>query len=85
MTAIRPQAIATAVILALAVAAAVTVASVRGPAHDLPEPGDRVLRAVAELREDRVHVAPDGRPMLDEGAERDLERLIAAREVPVHV
>ncbi|MDP3890316.1 hypothetical protein [Nocardioides sp.] len=84
MTAFRPHAIATAVILALAAAAAVTVA-VRGPADDLPEPGDRVLRAVAELREDRVHVAPDGRPMLDEEAERDLERLIAAREVPVHV
>lgn len=81
----RTQVIATGGILALAVASAVTVAGVRGSAHRLPEPGDRVLRAVTELREDRVHVAPDGRPMLDEEDERDLEQRIAAREIPVHV
>lgn len=47
---------------------------------------DRVRDAVAELRADGVHVAPDGRAMLDAAGERQVEVAVAAADrVPVHV
>lgn len=50
-----------------------------------PPAGDRVMRAVEGLRDDQVHVTDDGRPMLDEKAERRIADLIAERDSPVHV
>lgn len=53
---------------------------------DLPPPRDRVRDAIEGLREDGVHVAPDGRPMLDEAGERAVEEAVARhRDVPVYV
>ena len=49
------------------------------------DPGDRVEAAVASLRTDDVYVPPDGRRMMSEEAERDLEAVIADAAVPVHV
>ena len=49
------------------------------------EPGDRVTAAVESLRTDDVYVPPDGRRMMSEEAERDLEAVIADAAVPVHV
>lgn len=48
-------------------------------------PGDRVLAAIDELREDRVHVPPDGRSMLDEAGEQRLESALADADPPVYV
>ncbi|WP_127479838.1 hypothetical protein [Nocardioides pantholopis] len=49
-------------------------------------PGDRVRDAVAEIRDDGVHVAPDGRSMLDEAGEARVEAAVAAADrVPVRV
>jgi hypothetical protein len=49
------------------------------------DPGDRVEAAVASLRTDDVYVPPDGRRMMSEEAERDLEAVIADAAIPVHV
>lgn len=48
-------------------------------------PGDRVTAAVESLRTDAVYVSPDGRRMMSQDAERDLEATIADAAVPVHV
>ncbi|WP_162794499.1 hypothetical protein [Nocardioides houyundeii] len=47
--------------------------------------GDRVMAAVAALREDHVHVTEDGRAMLDEAGEAAIAATIAERDLPVHV
>jgi hypothetical protein len=49
------------------------------------EPGDRVTAAVDALRTDDVYVPPDGRRMMSEEAERELEAVIADAALPVHV
>ncbi|WP_067435220.1 hypothetical protein [Nocardioides jensenii] len=49
------------------------------------EPGDRVRAAIRELRADGVHVAPDGRPMIDKHGEATLEKAVAGLTVPVRV
>jgi hypothetical protein len=54
----------------------------------LDTPRDRVRNAIEGVRKDGVHVAPDGRTMVDKAGEKRLERAIAARgadEVPVRV
>src|SRR3546814_20112412 len=54
----------------------------------LDTPRDRVRNAIEGIRKDGVHVAPDGRTMVDEADEKRLEKAIAARgvdEVPVRV
>jgi len=47
--------------------------------------GDRVLAAVEGLRDDRVHVSDDGRPLLDEQGEAAIAAAIAERDLPVYV
>lgn len=47
--------------------------------------GDRVQTAVDALADDPVYVAPDGRRMLDEAGEAEIERLVAERDLPVRV
>jgi hypothetical protein len=47
--------------------------------------GDRVVAAVAALREDHVHVTDDGRTMLDAEGEAAIAATIAERDLPVYV
>jgi len=48
-------------------------------------PGDRVRAAIEGVRDDGVHVSPDGRRMLDEAAEAAIADTLAARDLPVVV
>lgn len=49
------------------------------------EPGDRLAEAIAELRRDGVYVAPDGRGLVDEAGEREIEAAVADSPVAVYV
>lgn len=49
------------------------------------DPGDRLGEALTALRDDGVYVAPDGRGLVDEAGERQLEAAVAAQPIPVYV
>ena len=66
-------------------AAAAAVRHVESSGAGGHAPGDRVLDAVAGLRDDRVHVTPDGRGMLDEAGEASIAAALAERDLPVYV
>lgn len=55
------------------------------PAQTLPPPGTRVQKAIEGIRADGVHVAPDGRDMVDADGERRVEKAVAASGQPVKV
>lgn len=67
-------------------AALVPVLTLETDAVELVDaPGDRVRAAIDELREDRVHVPPDGRSMLDEAGEQRLESALLDADPAVYV
>ncbi|WP_447645646.1 hypothetical protein [Nocardioides zeae] len=74
-----------ALLLGAVAAAVVVLRMADAEPFSVPEPGDRVRTAIADLADGPVHVSPDGRTMLSEADEAALEELIRSRDLPVRI